>query len=171
MSGTFYPALQVLLASVRGALTATPAGWPTGAREYVVPGQLAWDECDCGLLGIEWLSAPYSSAFPNPSPPTANGCKPYLALQVQVTVLRCAPNPGPHGESPTPAALSDAAQVNLDDLEALLVGVGQAVQALENANTILNYSLSAPTPTGPLGGCVGVMQQLFLGFSNKWGPC
>lgn len=171
MSGTFFPALQVLLASVRGALTATPTGWPVNAREYVVPGQLAWDDCECGLLAIEWLSAPYSQAFPNPSPPTANGCKPYLALQIQVTILRCAPSPGIHGEAPSPSELSAAAETNLDDLEAMLVGTASAVRTLDETNVILNYSLSAPTPAGPLGACVGVTQQLYLGFSNRWGPC
>lgn len=171
MSGTFSTALAVLLASVRGQLLVTPTGWPTTAREYVVPGQLAWDECECGLLGIEWLSAPFSHVFPNPSPPTSDGCKPYLALQVQVTVLRCAPSPGTHGEAPSPSALSAAAIVNLDDLEALLRGTAAAVRFLEENNDILNFSLSAPTPTGPQGGCVGVTQQLFLGFRNTWGPC
>lgn len=171
MSGTFYPALQVLLAGVRMQLLATPTGWPAEAREYVVPGQLAWDECECGLLGIEWLSAPFSQAFPNPSPPTDDGCRPYLALQVQVTVLRCAPNPGTHGEAPTPTALSDAAQTNLNDLEALLEGVASSVKFMLASNMILNYSLQAPTPAGPQGSCVGVTQQLYLGFNNRWGPC
>lgn len=171
MSGTFAPALQVLLTSVRGQLLATPTGWPTDAREYVVPGQLAWDECQCGLLAIEWLSAPYSSAFPNPSPPTSSGCKPLLALQVRVTVLRCASSPGTHGEAPSPSALSSAAIVNLDDLEAMLRGTADAVRFLEDQNDILNYSLSAPVPAGPQGGCVGVTQELWLGFTNKWGPC
>lgn len=171
MSGTFYPALQVLLSSVRIALNATPSGWPVGAREYVVPGQLAWDECECGLLGIEWISAPFSRAFPTPSPPTDDGCRPYLALQVQVSVLRCAPNPGSHGEAPSPSALSDAAQTNLDDLEAMLSGVATAVKFMIDNNMILNFSLSAPVPAGPAGSCVGVTQQLFLGFANRWGPC
>lgn len=171
MSGTFTTALQVLLASVRGQLLATPTGWPADAREYVVPGTLAWDECQCGLLAVEWLSAPYSRAFPNPSPATSDGCKPYLALQIQVTVLRCAPNPGTHGEAPSQSALSAAAVINLDDLEALLAGTASAVKSLEDANLILNYSLSGPVPAGPQGGCVGVTQQVWLGFSNRWGPC
>ena len=171
MSGTFAPALQVLLTSVRGQLSATPTGWPVDAREYIVPGALAWDECQCGLLAIEWLSAPYTAAFPNPSPPTSNRCKPLLALQVRVTILRCAPNPGTHGEAPSPSALSSAAVVNLDDLEAILRGTADAVKFLDDHNDILDYSLSAPVPAGPQGGCVGVTQELFLGFANKWGPC
>jgi hypothetical protein len=171
VSGTFYPALQVILASVHTTLSATPTGWPVGAREYIVPGALAWDECECGLLAIEWLSAPYSQAFPNPSPPTSDGCRPYLALQLQVTSLRCAPNPGPHGEAPSAEALSDAAQTNLNDLEAMLTGVSSAVKFLDDNYMILNYSLSAPQPAGPAGGCVGITQQLYLGFSNRWGAC
>jgi hypothetical protein len=171
VSGTFTLALQAILTSVRGQLSVTPTGWPSDAREYIVPGQLVWDECECGLLAIEWLSAQYSSGLPNTRQALADGCKPLLALQVQVTVLRCAPSPGTHGESPTPEALAAAAVVNLDDLEALLTGTATAVKTLEETNVILQYALNAPTPAGPEGGCVGVTQQLYIGFTNRWGPC
>lgn len=171
MSGTFNLALQAILLSVRGQLLVTPTGWPLTAREYVVPGTLAWDECECGLLAIEWLSAPYTSAFPNPRQALADGCKPLLALQIQVTALRCAPSPGPHGEAPSVTDLAAAAVTNLDDLEAMLIGTATAVRTLEETGTILQYALSAPTPAGPEGGCVGVSQQLYLGFANRWGPC
>jgi hypothetical protein len=171
VSGTFTLALQAILTSVRTQLLVTPTGWPTTAREYIVPGQLAWDECECGLLAIEWLSAPYTSAFPNVRQALADGCKPMLALQVQVTVLRCAPSPGIHGEAPSPSDLMSAAITNLDDLEAVLTGTSQAVKTLEESNAILQYALSAPNPQGPEGGCVGVQQQLFLGYANRWGPC
>lgn len=171
MSGTFTTALQAILTSVRGQLLVTPTGWPSGAREYVVPGQLAWDDCDCGLLAIEWLSASYTAAFPNQRQAMADGCKPYLALQIQVTALRCAPSSGTHGEPPSAAALSDAATTNLNDLEAVLIGTATAVKTLEETNAILQYALAGPTPAGPQGGCVGVTQQLWLGFANRWGPC
>jgi hypothetical protein len=171
VSGTFSPALQAILTSVRTTLAATPTGWPSSAREYVVPGQLAWDECECGLLAIEWLSAPYTSAFPSARPQTPDGCKPLLALSCRLTVLRCAPNPDGQGNAPTPADLAAAAVTNLDDLEAILVGMGVAVEALINNGVILDYSLDAPSPTGPNGGCVGVTQTFAIGFSNRWGPC
>lgn len=171
MSGTFSVALQAILTSVRGQLRVTPTGWPDSAREYVVPGQLAWDECECGLLAIEWLSAPYSFGLPNTRQALADGCKPLLALQIQVTVLRCAPSPGTHGEPPSPEALAAAAETNLDDLEAVLIGTATAVKTLEETNVIVQYALNAPTPAGPEGGCVGVVQQLFIGFPNRWGPC
>jgi hypothetical protein len=123
------------------------------------------------LLAIEWQSAPYVASFPNPSTKIADGCKPLLALQIQVTVLRCAPNPGANGESPSPTDIAAAAETNLDDLEALLRGTAQVVATLEDTNVIQQYGLAAPTPTGPNGGCVGVTQQVWLGFSNRWGPC
>lgn len=171
MSGTFTLALQAILTSVRTQLHATPTGWPDGAREYIVPGQLAWDECECGLLAIEWQSALYTSVFPNVRQAMADGCKPMLVLQTQVTVLRCAPSPGTRGEAPSPSQLSAAAETNLDDLEAVLRGTSQAVQILEDGNVILQYALSSVGPAGPEGGCVGVTQQIYLGFANRWGPC
>lgn len=171
MSGTFSTALQAILTSVRTYLLATPTGWPTGAREYVVPGVLAWDECECGLLAIEWQAAPYVAAFPTPAIKIADGCKPLLSLQIQVTALRCAPSPGINGEPPEVAAMAAAAETNLDDLEAVLRGTSQAVATLEDAGTILAYGLDAPKPAGPAGGCVGVTQVVYLGFRNVWGPC
>ena len=171
MSGTFTLALEAVLASVRGKLTATPTGWPSSARSYLVPGALAWDDCQCGLLAIEWQTANYTAVFPNPRPILADGCKPYLALQLLVTVLRCAPNPNDRGEPPTPEALHDAAIVNLDDVEAVLLGTSEAASTLESNHVILEYSLGQVAPAGPQGGCVGVTQQIYLGFANRWGPC
>jgi hypothetical protein len=171
MSGTFTLALEAILASVHGKLSVTPTGWPSNARRYIVPGQLAWDSCECGLLAIEWQNVSYTGAFPNPRQALADGCRPYLALQLLVTVLRCAPNPGPHGEPPSPEDINAAAIINLDDMEAVLSGTSQAVSALENSNIILQYALAGVNPAGPNGGCVGVTQQIFLGFANRWGPC
>jgi len=171
VNGTFQAALQVILDSVNTTLSATPTGWPTGARNYVVPGALAWDECECGLLAIEWLSAPYTGVFPNPRQTLSDGCKPLLALQTKLTVLRCAPNPGPHGEAPSSDALIAAAATNLDDLEAVLRGVSIGCRALLDNNVILEFAMDAPNPAGPEGGCVGITQQIYLGFANRWGPC
>jgi hypothetical protein len=171
VSGTFTLALEAVLASVRGKLTATPTGWPSSARSYLVPGALAWDDCQCGLLAIEWQTANYTAVFPNPRPILADGCKPYLALQLLVTVLRCAPNPNDRGEPPTAEALHDAAIVNLDDVEAVLLGTSEATSTLESNHVILEYSLGQVAPAGPQGGCVGVTQQIYLGFANRWGPC
>jgi len=171
VSGTFTLALEAILASVRGKLTQTPSGWPVSAQSYLVPGQLAWDNCECGLLAIEWQSASYTAVFPTPHQQLADGCKPYLALQLLVTVLRCAPSPNVNGDAPSPQSLQDAAIVNLDDIEALLMGTAQAVQTLDDSNMILQYALGSVNPAGPQGGCVGVTQQIFLGFANRWGPC
>lgn len=171
MSGTFTVALEAVLASVLGKLSVTPTGWPSTARNYIVPGALAWDDCTCGLLAIEWQSANYTAVFPNPRPALADGCKPYLALQLLVTALRCAPSPGQNGEAPSGEALGAAAIVNLDDLEAVLSGTAQAASTLESNHVILEYSLGQVSPAGPQGGCVGVTQQIHLGFANRWGPC
>ncbi len=171
MSGTFTLALEAVLASVRGKLSVTPTGWPESARSYIVPGALAWDNCECGLLAIEWQTANYTAVFPTPRQVFADGCKPYLALQLLVTVLRCAPNPSANGDAPSPEALGAAAIVNLDDLEALLAGTAEAASTLEDNNVILQYALGPVNPAGPQGGCVGVTQQIHLGFANRWGPC
>lgn len=171
MSGMFTLALEAVLASVHGKLTVTPTGWPASARSYLVPGQLAWDNCECGLLAIEWQNVSYTAVFPTPRQPLADGCKPYLALQLLVTVLRCAPSPDESGNPPTPEALHAAAIVNLDDVEAVMSGTAQAVATLEDNNVILQYALGGANPAGPQGGCVGVTQQIFLGFANRLGPC
>lgn len=169
MSGLFSPALEVVLDTVRGQLSATTSGWPAEARSYLVPGQLAWDECECGLLAIEWLAIPYSGAFPTPRQLLADGCRPYLALQARVTALRCAPMPPQNGSAPSPEALQAAAIVNLDDAEAVFAGTNIACRALVDNDVVLNFAISAVIPAGPQGGCVGVSQEFYLGFPNRWG--
>lgn len=171
MSGTFQTAILSVQSAVLGALTATPTGWDAKSRNEIVPGELAWDECECGLFAIQWQSISYTQAFPNPTQRLSDGCRPFVALALQLTVLRCAPNPGTHGEAPSADALTAATWVQLDDAEALLTGTSAAGKVLDDANQILQYALAAVTPLGPQGGCVGVTQQMFLGFANRWGSC
>lgn len=170
MSG-LYDAATLVIERVHTQLSATPSGWPGNARVYPVPGQLAWDECQCGLLAVEMQPAFFTQSFPNPSPQREDGCRPFLALPLLITVLRCAPVIEKGETSPKPSSLDLGASVMYDDVEALLRGTASAAHELYEDYAVLAYSLNNVTPVGPQGGCVGITQQIILGFNNRWSIC
>jgi hypothetical protein len=169
---TLYTVAATILARVQAELEASPSGWPSTARNCVVPGLLAWDECDCGLLAVEFNSMGYANSFPSISQiASIDNCFPYAVTTYTVTALRCAPSMGKNGEPPTCAALDAAAQTFYDDVECMLRGTSKAVMALDAALTINASALGTVLPAGPQGGCVGVTQQVTVGFPNRWSPC
>jgi PKD repeat protein len=166
-----YTAAAALLTYVKAQLDVTAAGWPINARECVVPGQLAWDECECGLLAVEWLGNVFSNALPAPRPETEDGCNSMLGMTFRVSAIRCAPPIEEGAVAPTCAALDAGAQTQFIDSLAVTRGVAFAAKALEDMNTVLAYSFGGATPTGPQGRCVGVTIDVTFGVVNSVGAC
>jgi PKD repeat protein len=166
-----YQCAAALLAYVKAQLAATAAGWPSDARNCVVPGQLAWDECECGLLAVEWIGNIFTNALPASVQETDDGCNSMVGINLRVTALRCAPQPVQPAIAPTCTALDASAQTQFIDSLAMTRGVAFAVKALEDTNVILTYSFGGASPTGPQGGCVGVTIDVTLGVVNNVGAC
>jgi hypothetical protein len=159
-----------LLAGVLTALTA--AGAATPDRACVVPGELAWDECDCGLLAVRWTGNSHGSTVTNNAPDTDVGCgQPMVNAGFNVVLLRCAPGPGNEGESPTCTQLSDTAAILHRDVFALEEGISNAVLDLRAASTILDFALTGQVPVGPQGLCVGTSYTLTVALRNTWRRC
>jgi hypothetical protein len=157
--------LDTLTARVQAALAATDAGPP--ARICAVPGQLAWDDCRCGVLAVTVEHLYPSAAFPQQATGTAlaGPCPPaYEAAAVTVTVLRCAP--GQYGNPPTCEALTAAAITWFTDLDAVRATLACALLDLRDADTIVDFTLGDTVPAGPEGGCVGLDTHLTVGFVN-----
>jgi hypothetical protein len=145
-----------ILACVEAAVAGTPAG-PVG-RACDVPGQLAWDGCDCGLLGVTVDRVFPSSTFPLEAVDQVltSPCRPaYDAMDITVTVLRCAPQPAGNDVAPTCAALGGAAEQWAFDVEAVRGALVGCLTGLEEAGTIEEWTLRSSDPAGPQGGCVG----------------
>lgn len=152
-----YALLAALLACVQDALAATPAGAPAVA--CVVPGQVAVDSCACGMT-----AATATRIYPSRSLPTdASGdpaqdvCfPPYTAVDLTVTVLRCAPGPDRSGQAPGCAQLAAAAAVWRTDALTVLTAVACCLADLADRGRVEQYGLGEVAAVGPDGGCVGV---------------
>lgn len=166
-----YNVASILLSFARTALAATPAGVPENARVCVVPGQLAWDDCECGLIAVEFNGSAFSSNFFSPQPVTSDGCRSYATFTYTTTVLRCVPGTQGAAHPPTCEQLDAAAQTFYDDGLALMDGMSAALIAMAEANVILEYGMNGLVPTGPQGNCVGQTQQVTVALSNRWGKC
>lgn len=157
--------VAALVSSVQAALDGTPGGRPE--RVCDVPGQLAWDDCQCGLLAVTVGRIYPSTTFPaeaadtqltSPCPP------PYEAVDVTVTVLRCAPTVDSRGNPPSCETLGAAAEIWAWDVEAIRAAVVCCLTGLVFDGTVENWTLRATDPAGPEGGCVGSTTTLTVGL-------
>jgi hypothetical protein len=100
-------AFYTLLTRVRDAnataLTNTIGGAPS--RIGIVPGAIAWDDCDCGaggLLALGTVRTYLSDEFPNElSEVTGGGSGVLICGDFSVQAIRCAPSPSTSGDAPS----------------------------------------------------------------------
>lgn len=124
----------------------------------IVPGEIAWDHCDCGLFAQTITETYPSNSFPSPaSDDRQTACGPNMfVVNVSAVVIRCAPNPPDNATAPTCAALEDGAVQLECDRYALRRGVTCYLRSLRESYAIIDYAVSSVTATGPQGGCVGI---------------
>lgn len=127
----------------------------------LLPGAtVSWDYCtDCGNdhCGMAWVRVvgitPYD-VFPTGIIDLR--CARPLALQIEVGSLRCMPQPA-DGELLTPEASVEVSLRQVLDALAL----HRALQCCQERD----FALSAYTPVGPQGGCVGGFWTAFIDIS------
>lgn len=126
-------------------------------RAGVVPGAIAWDECDCGMLAVSLNQVYMSEIFPNPAGQKVGACDaPYEVGEFVIQIVRCAPNPVSL-EQPAPSVLdldASAKEVLLDAYE-LLKSASTELCQMKADREISDFFLRPLTAQGPLGGCVG----------------
>ena len=124
----------------------------------IVPGELAWDECDCGLFAQTITQSFPSNNFPTPaSDSRQDTCGPkFFVINVNAYIIRCVPGPSDNGTSPSCVVLEDAAIQLECDRQALRSGITCYLRDLRNSYRIFDYSVGATTVVGPQGGCAGV---------------
>jgi hypothetical protein len=142
---------ESLRAAVHAELTTEPA------RSSVVPGAIAWDECDCGLLAVSVAQVFLTEQFPDQlARRIGNACDaPYEVGEFVIQVVRCAPNPDDAGTPPTTAELDTSAQEVLTDAYEMLKGASVKLCQMNAAREISDFMLRPLTAQGPAGGCVG----------------
>jgi hypothetical protein len=151
-SARWYTVGSHLVTAVRDGLTSKPK------RVGQVPGEIAWDACDCGGMLAVALSRLYlSDAFPEEAETVNGACQPpYEVGQFTVAVVRCAPNPEGVESAPPADELDTAAGRLLQDAPEMLDSVAAALCRLREDDDVLDYLVTPVEPVGPEGGCVGV---------------
>lgn len=149
----FYTVAEALVTAVNTRLSATTAGSPD--RACVVPGQIAWDGCDCGLLAAT-VERIYQSDAPPGAAEVILPCPPGMfGADILLQIVRCAPNPDDRGNPPSCAALDAAARTVITDAYELGRGVSCTLEDMAGDEEIVSYLVRPVGFLGPQGGCVG----------------
>lgn len=126
----------------------------------LVPGNIAWDGCDCGQFA-QTIQADYPTlVFPADASEQVSGvggcnARP-LVYQVLASITRCIPGMSTGGKPPTCAALNVAALAMEGDAFALRRGVECCLSALQDSYVIAKFVVGRVNRVGPEGNCAGV---------------
>lgn len=160
-----YQVGHVLLDALQAALSDSLGG--SVDRVSMVPGEIAWDECDCGLLAISarrwWLSDDFPEGQFAQSIIRSSPCNlPWLIGELRVQVVRCAPNPTGDDVSPSVSSLDAAAEVLISDAHVVINTVTETLCELKETDQIIDYTVGEVDTQGPNGGCVGSELLVFV---------
>lgn len=158
----WYTVASTLEAAVYAELTTKPD------RHGVVPGAIAWDECDCGILAVSVAQIFLSESFPDQvARPVGNCDAPYEVGEFVFQVVRCAPNPEDQLSAPTVTELDTSAQEVLRDAYEMLKAVSQTLCQMDRDRDISDFLLRPLTAQGPAGGCVGNEARAFVALRRN----
>jgi len=146
----WYTVASRLEAAVYEALTDEPQ------RHGVVPGAIAWDACDCGMLAVSIAQVYPSEEFPVPQTAPFGACQaPWEVAEVIVQIIRCAPNPEGQSLYPSTEAQDSSAQQVARDAYETLRAVSLELCDMNETRDIADYLIRPQVAQGPQGGCVG----------------
>lgn len=152
----FYDLAKDLVDRVATDLALTAAGRPE--RVCVVPGEIAWDECECGLLAASVERWYYSETFPDDRANAAQlgPCDASFTVgELVIGVARCAPNPQGDDLAPSCVTLDDVAETLVIDAHTLRVRVGCRRKRLRDVDDVVDFVVREQVSVGPAGSCVG----------------
>lgn len=152
----WYTVAETLRAAAYTAMAASPVGPPD--RSCVVPGAIAWDECDCGLLAVAVARTYYSDAFPTEQTEKvgAGSCRPaWDVAEIVIQAIRCAPSPQGQDLFVECPALDASAREVATDAAVVKSAMSLKLCQMEDGNEIIDYLVQGQTIEGPQGGCVG----------------
>ncbi|THA54229.1 hypothetical protein [Streptomyces sp. A1136] len=143
-------------------------------RACVVPGQPAWDSCDdpCGeaasggqlTVSVARIYPSSEADFPAESRVVqgVRGCTPppITALELVVTLLRCAPTISEDGCPPSCTDLATTAQILHVDMATVYSGLQCCLPGTEQRRRGRRFVMGQQKVIGPEGGCVGIEQRV-----------
>jgi hypothetical protein len=158
--GAFYQIGNVLVTNL-SAVLADSLGGPV-QRACVVPGEVVWDGCTCGLLAVSVRRWTLTDEFPDGSSgfiqsvTRSTPCDlPWLVGELHVEVVRCAPIPEGGALDVPCADLDAAAEVLVSDAYVTLTETVATLCELRETDQIVDYVLNDQDTRGPRGDCVG----------------
>lgn len=156
----FYTVADTLVQAINAALLTEVD------RAGVVPGQIAWDAGDCGLLAASVGQVFISDVFPHQLLDVIGFCQ--AAWEVsELTFELVRPAPGPESNQtlyPTRDALDAAAQLTATDGWTMLTVLAQQLCQMREADTIVDYLIGNVTPVGPNGGLMAQQVTVWIGL-------
>jgi hypothetical protein len=160
----FHDISSVLVSGIYAALAGTTGGQPD--RACVVPGAIAWDQCDCGQLAVSSSRWFYSENFPQETGPGTQSTPcmmPYLVGEVVIQLIRCMPSPQGRNLFVPCDELSRAARTLTEDAYVVLETTRTLLCELKSDDVIVDFTFGEETSVGPEGGCGGVELRAFIG--------
>ncbi|UQA95612.1 hypothetical protein [Streptomyces halobius] len=167
---------EAVLGCVCAALQATAEevdGQPAcPCRACVVPGAVAWDSCgdpcsgsgDGGQLSVNVVRLNPTNPFPNEDRTVqgARNCQPptTTAVEIAVTLLRCAPTVDEQGCPPTCQELEQAARIVHVDAVTVFNALYCCLPGTGGGRRGRKFVMGQQRTLGPEGGCVGVEQRV-----------
>lgn len=149
------------------ALVDSPAGQP---QRYcsIVPGQIAWDDCQCGQLAQSIGDDYPSTTFPAPAIDTRQQpCGPGLIVtQVTLSLTRCIPVPGDNGRPPRCDKLLEASEILLWDKWLARRAITCCLLDMRHNGQLLDFAVGTATVVGPEGQCAGFELTYTLSFGG-----
>lgn len=127
----------------------------------LVPGNIAWDSCDCGQFA-QTIQRDYPSvSFPADASElvigAGGGCSSRpIVYQVLASITRCVPGPQQSGAPPRCDALQASAAIMAADAYVLRTAVECCLEDMQDANEIEKFVVGNVTYVGPEGNCAGV---------------
>jgi len=159
----WYTVASTIEQAVYAELTIKPV------RHSVVPGAIAWDECDCGLLAVSVAQVFLTEQFPDQlARRVGNACDaPWEVAEIVVQVVRCAPNPDDPMIAPTTAELDASAREVLTDAYEMLEAVSVKLCQMNRDRDISDFMVRPLTAQGPSGGCVGNELRAYVALGRN----
>lgn len=159
----WYTVGSYLVNATRNGLSASVA------RAGQVPGEIAWDDCNCdGVLAVTTPRVFLSEDFPNEAEGTV-GVKctaPYQVGEFTVSVIRCAPQPDGQDLAPPADDLDSAAGLLLQDVAETMDAVSVLLCQLKDNDDISDYLITPAESAGPEGACVGFTLRVLVSLER-----
>lgn len=140
------------------------------SRACVVPGAIAWDAGECGLLAVSLAQVNPSNEFPITESVPLGNCTPALEVaEIVLQVMRCAPGIGEASDqlgalAPPCEDLDASAQVTTQDAHEILVAVTNYLNGLRYGVTVIDWLPGSIVTVGPEGGVVGNEMRVMVGL-------